>query len=93
MGISTELKGPIWSKWFLACSGWGVPVTYVFLASTDLIDPKEAPKSVKSLGMVFLILVLGHIGSQGAVMGWNPAPGNKGPSRVKLKLALGLCLI
>ena len=38
-----------------------------FLASTDLIDPKEAPKSVKSLGMVFLILVLGHIGSQGAV--------------------------
>ena len=38
-----------------------------FLASTDLIDPKEAPKSVKSLGIVFLILVLGHIGSQGAV--------------------------
>ena len=41
----------------------------VFLASTDLIDPKEAPKSVKSLGIVFLILVLGHIGSQGAVEG------------------------
>ena len=38
-----------------------------FLASTDLIDPKEAPKSVKSLGIVFSILVLGHIGSQGAV--------------------------
>ena len=41
----------------------------VFLASTDLIDPKEALKSVKTLGMVFFILVLGHIGSQGAVIG------------------------
>ena len=38
-----------------------------FLVFTDLIDPKEAPKSVKSLGMVFFILMLGHIDFQGAV--------------------------
>ena len=38
------------------------------MASTDLIDPKEVPKIVKSLGMVFSILVLGHIGSQEAVI-------------------------